>query len=293
MLLRPQFPSASVLNTIIDMGQAVVVIPFRAENQSRTEIIPRVVTFILSRFDVNMVVVETGPTKVFNLDAIRSMFFTEYPKGRTAHKLYIEHQFIPATDHNFRKNTLINTGVHEALRRIPEIRVCVPHDADCLVTKEQYIEAYNLSLSGAPFTFPFGHRTVAVDDWKERTFNGVADLRAWVPSGRLDVQGVEGESLAPSGVLFIRHDAYQDIGYENENFVNYTHEDVERITRAKILGYEFRRVPGSLFHLTHERGSASHWSNPHYEAGVALARRIAGMTCNEVRAYIQTMNDSR
>ncbi len=62
----------------------------------------------------------------------------------------------------------------------------------------------------------------------------------------------------PRGGAFIcNKKAYKESGMENENFYGWGLEDGERFYRWESLKYIIKRVPGPLFHLSHERGTNS------------------------------------
>ena len=56
------------------------------------------------------------------------------------------------------------------------------------------------------------------------------------------------------GAFFFRKAAYEEAGYENEEYYNWGMEDGERYTRWKKMGYRVKRIDAPLYHLTHPRG---------------------------------------
>ena len=59
----------------------------------------------------------------------------------------------------------------------------------------------------------------------------------------------------PLGGAFICNlAAYKEAGLENENFYGWGLEDGERFYKWESLGFRLKRVPGPLYHLSHERG---------------------------------------
>jgi len=59
------------------------------------------------------------------------------------------------------------------------------------------------------------------------------------------------------GAVLVNKEAYIKAGMENEKFYGWGPEDFELHERLKILGLKIHRSGGSMFHLTHSRGSNS------------------------------------
>ena len=75
---------------------------------------------------------------------------------------------------------------------------------------------------------------------------------------------------------------------ENENFVAYTPEDVERYYRFKTLGYNIGRVDGALYHLNHYCGAESSIKNPFYQRGLYELNKVRSMDADKLYEYIST-----
>ena len=85
---------------------------------------------------------------------------------------------------------------------------------------------------------------------------------------------------------FFNRDIYIEGGLENENFVAYAPEDVERYHRFTTLGYRVGRVPDWVYHLEHARTPNSWVNNPHMQENNAEWEKIQKMKPDELREYI-------
>jgi len=85
---------------------------------------------------------------------------------------------------------------------------------------------------------------------------------------------------------FFNRDIYIEGGMENENFVAYAPEDVERYHRFTTLGYRVGRIPDWVYHLEHERTHNSWLNNPHMKDNNDEWERIKEMNVYELREYI-------
>jgi hypothetical protein len=79
-------------------------------------------------------------------------------------------------------------------------------------------------------------------------------------------------------------------GMENQKFISFGPEDCERHDRAKALGYDIRRMRGSLFHMDHFVGPNSSPRNPYFAHNTEEIEKVRAL-CGDRRAlrdYIDT-----
>ena len=75
---------------------------------------------------------------------------------------------------------------------------------------------------------------------------------------------------------------------ENEYFLSWGYEDNERFARFKKLDYKVGRLPGPLYHMWHERGTDSNFSNPFIKNNERELQKIYGLQKNDLISYIST-----
>ena len=90
------------------------------------------------------------------------------------------------------------------------------------------------------------------------------------------------------GAVFVNKEDYLKIGGENENFISFGAEDVERVVRTKKLEYSITRVPGVLYHLQHWVGINSSTRNPFFLQNKLEYEKVEKMTKEELLNYIKT-----
>ena len=90
------------------------------------------------------------------------------------------------------------------------------------------------------------------------------------------------------GAFFFSKERYGSIGWENENFVSWGHEDWERIVRVQKMGYKMERTEGVLYHLTHSRTSNSSDKNPFYQFNGQEFQKVNSMSKEDLNKYIGT-----
>jgi hypothetical protein len=77
---------------------------------------------------------------------------------------------------------------------------------------------------------------------------------------------------------------------ENENFVAYAPEDVERYYRYVTLGYRVGRLPSFVYHLEHQRTHNSWFNNPMMQVNVSEWEKIKTMNKSELIEYYQNQD---
>ena len=75
-------------------------------------------------------------------------------------------------------------------------------------------------------------------------------------------------------------------GMENENFVSWGPEDVERRDRLIKLGYKIASVDGKLFHLDHSRTFNSNTTNPRFKQNEEEYKKIQNFSREQLRQYV-------
>ena len=90
------------------------------------------------------------------------------------------------------------------------------------------------------------------------------------------------------GMVFFKTHIFIEGGMENEKFVSWGAEDIERPVRFGKLGYSIHRMGGPIYHFTHHRGVNSNETNPHYKDGLTEYGKISVMWKEKLEKYVQT-----
>jgi hypothetical protein len=83
-------------------------------------------------------------------------------------------------------------------------------------------------------------------------------------------------------------DKFIKAGMENENFISWGPEDVERRDRLIKLGYRVASSDGKLFHLEHSRTFNSNTTNPLFSNNEQEYQKILNMSQDQLKQYIGT-----
>ena len=168
------------------------------------------------------------------------------------------------------------------MTRLCQTDIIVNYDVDVVFPINQYIEARKRIKEGSTMCFPYSGKFY---DIPVKFFNHVTgDTLTDIPLNQCTLFNPN----SVGGAFFFHKGRYGEIGWENENFVSWGHEDWERIVRVEKMDYEMCRVEGILYHLTHSRTSNSSDKNPYYQFNGQEFHKIKNMGKEQLGNYIKT-----
>lgn len=169
----------------------------------------------------------------------------------------------------------------------------VNHDADVILTRSALLSAVaQLKQTTVDFVYPFEHQSTRKSQMRIFQSPGMTlptieacltgDFTSLVNFGTHIMWGAGyGQSI------FARTNSYKSAGGENEHFVSWGAEDVERYVRFVKLGYGVARAnSGCVVHFEHPRGNDSSNKNPYFEANENLWLRLQQLDSQQLlQAY--------
>lgn len=145
---------------------------------------------------------------------------------------------------------------------------------------------------GEVMAYPYNGRFWSVTDFFSEAFSRTLDMRMLAdhPQPRHLMAGYH----SVGGAFVVDVERYRTLGWENENFVGWGPEDMERYRRLEICGHRPLRIDADLYHLSHPRGINSSSSDP----GLATSTKeeflkVCAMMPGELREYIGTWKWTR
>jgi predicted glycosyltransferase involved in capsule biosynthesis len=168
------------------------------------------------------------------------------------------------------------------MTKLAETNIVVNYDVDVLFPVEQYVESKKRVEEGCTVCFPYEGKFY---DIPKRFFDKVDnDVLGEIPLSEC----VLFNPRSVGGAFFFDKTKYGEIGWENEHFVSWGHEDWERVVRVEKMGHQLCRTGGILYHLTHSRTHNSSDKNPFFQFNGEEYHRINRMTKEELGEHIKT-----
>jgi hypothetical protein len=245
----------------IDLRDTTFVIPVKFDHADRRRNLELVVCMLQRDFDTTIIIGEQG--------------------GNTFEYMSKWCKYVRFEDEEFRRTKFIN-----CMAGMCETDIFVNLDSDVLIAPMQLLTAVEAVRSGDyEFAYPYQYAFVRVPKIKHRNIYPHYDLAAFAP-----IMNGSDTLVRPSvgGAVIFNKEVFQRYGGENENFVSFSPEDVERYERFTRLGCRCFRPKGHLYHLDHHVGVNSSKQNPFYQQGVDELQKERQMNIDELKAYVKT-----
>ena len=246
----------------IDLSDVTITIPVKYDHPHRKRNLELTVGFLKENFDVNIIIGEQM------IDDKRE--FETFAQNDT---------YLCWPDGPFHRTRMLNQMAKEA-----ETPIIVNYDCDILLAPAALLVATEHLRNGTcDFVYPYEY---TIMDVKASLYKG--DPAVYAPEIH-DRWTYVRPTLG--GIVLIKKDIFVFSGGENENFISYGPEDVERYERWLKLGFGHRRVRGHIYHLMHWRGPDSGTTHKHYDDGVKELKRVREMNLEELSTYVATWNN--
>jgi hypothetical protein len=171
------------------------------------------------------------------------------------------------------------------------------YDADVLLPVEVYKDSVDSLLQKkSDFIYPYilgeGQKKLHYSKWYE---DKNRDLLYWSMLEFLETYNLKyldeedtfiSHSLSSYGhCFFARTESYKSAFGENENFISYGPEDVERAHRFKKLGYTVLWWDSFVYHLEHERTADSSNRNLYWDSNNTLFDYLSSLNKEQLLEY--------
>jgi len=280
-----------------DLKDVTFIIPLQIETDDRLRNIILTTSFLLNTFDTNVIVKEVDEEPIFQqwaLPVIKRIV------GDTSGLNYIFEKH-SRNDDAFHRTKVLNEMV-----LLADTKIVVNYDSDIILPVSSYLEAVE-KLKTCDVVYPYrfgerGERKVRLDTQFDNkpaidNFEQHPEIKAYLESG-YDENALEGkyfyyphqqgEGWAEYGMVqFFNKQVYLDGYLENENFIAYAPEDVERHHRWSVLGYDIQRVDNYAYHFEHKRTPNSWFNNPFMQKNNQLWEYLKNLSKEQVIEYYE------
>ena len=281
----------------IDLKNTTFIIPLRVDTGDRLRNVVLSTAFLLNKFDTNVIIKEVDSERRFEaycLPIIKRISDTT----NLRHIFEVETR----TDDSFHRTKILNDMVMESTTD-----VVVNYDTDIILPLTSYTSAVAMLEKDYDVVYPYrfgkqGERKVKLN-FSVRTqddmnnFENYPESKKFIASSNSDSFDIpfdnyfyyphqQGEGWAEYGMVqFFNRKVYMDGFLENEGFIAYAPEDVERHHRWKTLGYRIGRVDNYAYHLEHERTQNSWFHNPHMQRNNELWEKLKVLDKEQLTEY--------
>lgn len=261
-------------NALINLKNTTFIMSIRVDHEDRLNNLKVVLIYLLYHFDTTIIIIENGPKSHF--DHIKNILTSKQLSN-------LNYEFQYSNNNLFHKTQVLN----DCLRKV-KTSVISSYDVDCLLPLKCYVDAEQLLLNNTYDAItPFNVNTAIHIKQHIKL-----DLKIkYITDGNYsDLQFKSNIShLANAGygyVLFLQTNKYKEIKGENENFLAYGPEDVERIHRIKKFNLKYARFKNyNIYHLEHYRSPNSSEQNPHFLSNHKLYEELINMSDKDYLSY--------
>ena len=223
-----------------NLSDFTFLMPLRIDSEKRKENADTSISFILRHFDTTFIVVEGDESKKY------------FPDFQTSNLRY---DFIQDKNLFFHKTKYISRLIELAATRFIAV-----WDADAIVPPDQILESARILRRGdAIMSIPYDGRVFVCDQYLSELFKKVPriEILLELASSLPLMYGYH----STGGAFMADKEKYLETGGENENFLGWGPEDVERVMRMEVLNLPVHFSNGPLFHLWHPRGKTSWYTD--------------------------------
>lgn len=248
------------------MKETSILISLYLESLDRYNNAKTTLRYLNHHFQCNVLIYESKSSEGFSLDFLHELT-----------NIKIQHFLLPKDDF-FHKTRYLNYLLDKT-----ETPFFLIYDIDVLLPVESYIGSeYMLKTGDADLIYPFGFgnnqyqvRRGFSRELFEQSFN---------------VKILEKESQVFRSeyghCVFAKTDLHRKLGGDNENFLSWGPEDIERSYRYRKMGFSVIWLQdGWVYHMEHERGKDSGQENPFFISNWEIFNEIKQKSAEDLLNY--------
>jgi hypothetical protein len=283
----------------IDLRNVDFIVPLRIDTGDRLRNVILSTSYLLHHFDCTVTIKEVDSERRFEtyaLPIIKRLVDT------TNLNFIFEEE--TRTDDAFHRTKVLNDMIMGS-----KCDTVVNYDTDLVLPLDTYTKSVEMLQGEYDVVYPYrygnhGERKVSLgftietqDDMdnfekdefvsrfiKEYDSTYFDDRFFYYPSN-------QGKGWAEYGMVqFFNRQVYIDGYLENEGFIAYAPEDIERHHRWKTLGYNIGRIDNHAYHMEHQRTQNSWFHNPHMQNNNSLWEYLKNLSKEQLIEYYKNQD---
>jgi hypothetical protein len=254
-----------------NLTNTTFIIPVCIESEDRLNNAKTVLGYLNHHFKTNVKIHEMtdGETKLTFLNEFKN--------------LNIEHIIEQSDLSEYHRTRQLN----EMLDRVTT-NVVVNYDIDVILPVQTYIEASKRIIKRkSHVVYPYGdgkYQKRIFTTFNRENFNIDFDLYE-IPKDQYDIWDAK-----YGHCIFFDTKKYRKGGGENELFIAYGPEDVERYVRFDKIGYKISRIEDFIHHLEHSRTPFSNDLHKHYDNNNKLFNELNNLNSEQIIEYYKNID---
>lgn len=256
---------------LYNLKDLTFIMPVMIDSDDRLRNVKMILTYLNKYFETNIIIYEAykKSSKIDFLYAFSNLNIQ-----------YMSSQINGA----FHRTKYLN----ELLKEV-KTSIVVNYDVDVLLEVDTYIRAYNdLKGNKCDIIYPFGKGKNQICLYKVQ-LDKLFEENPSIENVKCDARWNDNSDVG--FCIFFKTDVYKKGGGENESFISWGPEDLERFYRFKTLGYKINRYDDVfVYHLSHIRTNDSNSNNSWYEQNMLIYDAIIKMDKKMLKSYIKSVN---
>jgi predicted glycosyltransferase involved in capsule biosynthesis len=267
------------MDKIIDLKDTTFIIPIMIDSQDRVDNLIINLNFLAKNFNTNIIIFELKKPEDNTVDGIIKSLVKKRLKIT-----YLYEIIEPSSEESeviFHRTKYLNIMLN-----MVKTEFVVNYDVDVLLEPSDYVLCINKLKGDCDVIYPY--------------FFGLSQ-RAVLSSGKKKLLESFDLSLLTENdytlntnrfglAQFFKTSVYINGGMENEHFISYGPEDIERAHRFKVLDYNVEWVPIYIYHVEHSRGKNSNFENPYYVSNDKLYKTLNGLSKKQLISYYDNID---
>jgi hypothetical protein len=257
----------------VDLSDVTFTVPVAYDHEHRAENLNMLLRVMQKNFNTEISVGEAqtaGQEAKFN--------YLDKPDNHYHSDWYFRFEY-----KKFHRTRMLNI-----MARAAQTKFIFNWDADVLIAPIQIFMAVEALRNGADMVYPYRWAFARMP--REIWFTKIRDYEDIGMVGDTRFNGMNvGDAVSLGGAVGFNRDSFLKCGGENENFISYGAEDVERNIRFKKLGARVERVAGeNLYHMNHYVGPNSCPRHEDFANNDKELKKVRAMSTDELNKYIST-----
>lgn len=253
----------------LDLSDVTFCIPIKIDSNDRIENLDLCVKHIKKHFN----------TEIFIMEETSNPIYIHMRKDLDISKLV---KFEVCNNGVFHRTKMLNDMFKKS-----NTSFVANWDADVLISPISIWLAVNLLRKGETMVFPYKWAFARIP--REPYYKKILwTLDIGVVGDNMFNGMLTSDAISVGGAVLMNRENYLSIGGENENFISFGAEDVERVIRNDKVSLKHKRVNGTLYHLQHWVGIDSSPRNPYFQNNKDEYEKVKNMNFEELKNYIKT-----